>query len=94
MPKQVKQPLYTLLTKLAGTKKFAEIVSVLILNGNREAVYLILQNKHPEIDNPKRKDSHIQNEEVGADPVDGNLDILDKPIREQIALELFSFSVS
>jgi len=55
---------------------------VLILNGNREAVYLILQNKNPEIDNPKRKDSHIQNEEIGADPVDGNLDILDKPIRE------------
>lgn len=42
MPKQLKQPLYTLLAKLSGTKKFAEIVPVMILNGNREAVYLIL----------------------------------------------------
>lgn len=94
MPKQFKQPLYTLLTKLSGTKNFAEIVPTLILNGNREAVYLILQSKPPVVEYAKKKDTHIQNEEVGADLLVRSLEILDKPIREALALELFCFSVS
>jgi hypothetical protein len=90
-PRQLQLLLQTLLMKLSGARRFSRIGPVLVLNGHKQLIYKVLQATST--DRQKLKATQLRIEDsVDVMLMHGDA-ILGQRVREELALELFCFSV-